>query len=63
MSRSYKITLILQCRSSLPLYRDLSHMSDRELDEEVLELIRRMDRNDSAVIARMRLRGASLSLN
>ena len=32
MSRSYKIALILKSRSSLPVYRDLSKLSDRELD-------------------------------
>ena len=33
---SFKIALIMQSRSSLPLYRDLDRMSDRELEEQVL---------------------------
>ena len=63
MSRPFKIALILQSRSSLPLYRDLDRMSDRELEEQVLELLRRMRRNESAVIARMIVRDPTFSLN
>ncbi|MBK8613635.1 MAG: hypothetical protein IPN85_09090 [Flavobacteriales bacterium] len=35
MSRAYKIALILKSRNSLPVYKDLSKLSDRELDEQV----------------------------
>ena len=63
MSRSYKIALILKSRSSLPVYRDLSKLSDRELDHQVMEMIRRMRMNESAVIARMSLREPTFSLN
>src|SRR6187402_2930902 len=35
MSRSYKIALILKSKSSLPVYKDLAKLSDRELDEQV----------------------------
>ena len=31
MSRSYKIALILKSKSSLPVYKDLAQLSDREL--------------------------------
>ena len=63
MSRSYKIALILKSRSSLPVYKDLDKLSDRELEEHVLEMIRRMRTNESAVIARMVLRQPTFSLN
>ncbi|MBP6310928.1 MAG: hypothetical protein KA408_01560 [Flavobacteriales bacterium] len=63
MSRSYKISLILKSKSSLPVYRDLEKLSDRELDEHVLEMVRRMKANESAVIARMVLRQPTFSLN
>ncbi len=63
MSRSYKIALILKSRSSLPIYRDLAKLSDRELDEQVLALIRRMRTNESATIARMVQRNPTFSLN
>ena len=63
MSRSYKISLILKSRSSLPVYKDLAKLSDRELDEQVLAMIRRMRANESGVIARMVLRQPTFSLN
>lgn len=63
MSRNYKIALILKSRSSLPIYRDLARLSDRELDEHVHEMIRRMRHNESAAIARMVIRQGALSLN
>ncbi len=63
MSRTYKIALILKSRSSLPVYQDLAKLSDRELDEHVLDLIRRMRTNESAVIARMVLRQPTFGLN
>ncbi|MBL7982717.1 MAG: hypothetical protein JNL52_13015 [Flavobacteriales bacterium] len=63
MSRSYKISLILKSKSSLPVYRDLAKLSDRELDEHVIAMIRRMRANESAVIARMVLRQPTFSLN
>lgn len=63
MSRSYKIALILKSRSSLPVYKDLAKLSDRELDEHVLAMIRRMRANESGVIARMVLRQPTFSLN
>lgn len=63
MSRTYKIALILKSRSSLPVYRDLARLSDRELDEHVAEMIKRMRHNESAVIARMVLRQPTFSLN
>lgn len=63
MSRTYKIALILKSRSSLPVYQDLARLSDRELDEQVLALIKRMRTNESAVIARMVLRQPTFSLN
>ncbi|MBK9174845.1 MAG: hypothetical protein IPM46_00615 [Flavobacteriales bacterium] len=63
MSRSYKIALILKSRSSLPVYKDLANLSDRELDEQVLALIQRMRANESSVIARMVLRQPTFSLN
>jgi hypothetical protein len=63
MSRSYKIALILKSRSSLPLYKDLSQLSDRELDEQIMDLMRRMRANESGVIARMVLRQPAFGLN
>jgi hypothetical protein len=63
MSRSYKIALILKSKSSLPVYKDLAKLSDRELDEHVSAMIRRMRTNESAVIARMVLRQPTFSLN
>ena len=63
MSRSYKISLILKSRSSLPVYKDLDKLTDRELDEQVLAMIRRMRANESSVIARMVLRQPTFSLN
>jgi hypothetical protein len=63
MSRSYKIALILKSRSSLPVYKDLARLSDRELDQYVAAMIRRMRSNESAVIARMVLRQPTFSLN
>ncbi|MCO6482473.1 MAG: hypothetical protein J5I62_06735 [Flavobacteriales bacterium] len=63
MSRAYKIALILKSRNSLPVYADLSRLSDKELDEQVREWVRRMTVNESSVIARMPLRQATLSLN
>lgn len=63
MSRSYKIALILKSKSSLPVYKDLAKLSDRELDEQVLALIQRMRANESSVIARMVLRQPTFSLN
>ena len=63
MSRSYKIALILKSRSSLPVYRDLSKLSERELDEQVQAMIRRMRSNESSIIARMVLRQPTFSLN
>lgn len=63
MSRSYKIALILKSKSSLPVYKDLAKLSDRELDEQVHALIQRMRSNESSVIARMILRQPTFSLN
>jgi hypothetical protein len=63
MSRSYKIALILKSRSSLPVYRDLTKLSERELDEQVQAMIRRMRSNESSIIARMVLRKPTFSLN
>jgi hypothetical protein len=63
MSRTYKIALILKSRSSLPVYKDLALLSDRELDEHVLDMIKRMRHNESAIIARMVLRQPTFSLN
>jgi hypothetical protein len=63
MSRAYKIALILKSRSSLPVYMDVDRLTDRELDEQVLTMIRRMRTNESAVIARMQMRQPTFSLN
>lgn len=63
MSRTYKIALILKSRSSLPVYKDVTSLTDRELDEHVRALVRRMRANESAVIARMALRHPTFSLN
>ncbi len=63
MSRSYKIAFILKSRSSLPVYKDLSGLSDVELEEHLRAMIRRMRSDESHVIARMTLRNPSFSLN
>lgn len=63
MSRSYKIALILKSRNSLPVYKDLSKLSEGELDEQVRAIVRRMRADESHVIARMVLRQPSFSLN
>lgn len=63
MSRSYKIALILKSSSSLPVYRDLERLTERELDEQVVAMVRRMRVNESAAIARMVLRQPTFSLN
>lgn len=63
MSRAYKIALILKSKSSLPVYKDLAKLSDRELDEQVTALFSRMRANESPVIARMVLRQPTFSLN
>ncbi|MBL8001696.1 MAG: hypothetical protein JNL05_07030 [Flavobacteriales bacterium] len=63
MSRAFKIALILKSRNSLPVYKDLSKLSDRELDEQVAAIIRRMRVNESNVIARMVLRQPTFSMN
>ncbi len=63
MSRAYKIALILKSRNSLPVYKDLSKLSDRELDEQVNAIVRRMRVNESNVIARMVLRQPTFSMN
>jgi hypothetical protein len=63
MSRSYKIALILKSRSSLPVYEDLSRLSDAELDAQVRSMVRRMRTNESNVIARLVLRRPTFSLN
>ncbi|MEO5584777.1 MAG: hypothetical protein ABIQ75_04925 [Flavobacteriales bacterium] len=63
MSRSYKIALILKSRSSLAIYKDLSLLSDTELEEHVRSMVRRMRANESHVIARMVLRQPSFSMN
>lgn len=63
MSRNYKIALILKSRSSLPIYKDLARLSDRELDEHVHEMIGRMRHNETAAIARMVIKQATFSLN
>ena len=63
MSRTYKIALILKSKSSLPVYKDLAKLSDRELDEQVQALISRMRTNESRVVARMVLRKPTFRLN
>ncbi|HEY0975984.1 MAG TPA: hypothetical protein VGE21_00830 [Flavobacteriales bacterium] len=63
MSRAVKIALILKSRNSLPVYSDLSRLSDLELDEQVRAMLRRMRTNESHVIARMVLRQPTFSLN
>jgi hypothetical protein len=63
MSRAFKIALILKSRNSLPVYKDLSKLSDRELDEQVNAIVRRMRVNESHVIARMVLRQPTFSMN
>jgi hypothetical protein len=61
MSREYKIALIRRSRSSLTLYRRVDELTDRELDEQVMALVRRS--NETAVIARMELRAPTFCLN
>ena len=63
MSRSYKIALILKSKSSLPVYKDLARLSERELDQHVMAMISRMRANESAVIAKMVLRQPTFSMN
>ncbi len=63
MSRAYKISLILKSRSSLPVYQDLTKLSDSELEEQVRVMVRRMRTNESSIIARMSLRQPTFSLN
>lgn len=63
MSRAYKISLILKSRNSLPVYKDLSKLSDGELDEQVRAMVRRMRMNESRIIARMVLRQPTFSMN
>jgi hypothetical protein len=63
MTRAYKIALILKSKSSLPVYKDLAKLSDRELDQQVAALFSRMRANESPVIARMVLRQPTFSLN
>lgn len=63
MSRSYKIALILKSRSSLPVYVNLDRLSDAELDQYVRDMVLRMLRNESSVIARMILRHPAVGLN
>jgi len=63
MSRSYKIAFILKSRSSLAVYMDLSRLSDRELEDHVRRMVRRMSTDESQAIARMILRHPTFSLN
>lgn len=63
MLRSYKIALLLKSRSSLPVYTDLSRLTDRELEEQVRAWLRRMTVDESKVIARMPLGNPAISLN
>ena len=63
MSRSYKIALILKSKSSLPIYKDLEKLSDKELEEQVMAMVMRMRANESSVIARMVLKQPTFSLN
>ena len=63
MSRAYKISLILKSRNSLPVYKDLSKLSNGELDEQVRAMVRRMRMNESRIIARMVLRQPTFSMN
>ena len=63
MSRAFKIALILKSRNSLPVYTDLNQLSDRELDEQVSAMVRRMRSNEAHVIARMVLRQPTFSMN
>jgi hypothetical protein len=63
MSRAFKIALILKSRNSLPVYKDLSKLSDRELEEQVRAIVRRMRTNEAHVIARMILRQPTFSMN
>ncbi len=63
MSRAFKISLILKSRNSLPVYKDLTKLSDVELDDQVRAIVRRMRANESGIIARMSLRQPTFSLN
>ncbi|MCB0568296.1 MAG: hypothetical protein KDC00_14425 [Flavobacteriales bacterium] len=63
MSRAYKIALILKSKSSLPIYKDLEKLSDKELEEQVMAMVMRMRANESSVIARMVLKQPTFSLN
>lgn len=63
MSRTYKIAFILKCRTSLPVYKDLMLLSDKELDEHMVTVLRSMRTNESALIARMVLKHPTFSLN
>ena len=63
MLRSYKIALILKCKSSLPVYKELEKLSDRELDEHVRTMVNRLQVDESHVIARMMIRQFTFSLN
>ena len=63
MSRAFKISLILNSRNSLPVYKDLTKLSDVELDDQVRAIVRRMRANESGIIARMSLRQPTFSLN
>lgn len=63
MLRSYKIALILKCKGSLPVYKNLEKLSDRELDEYVRTMINRLQVDESHVIARMMIRQPTFSLN
>ncbi|MBS1936311.1 MAG: hypothetical protein JSS84_00660 [Bacteroidetes bacterium] len=63
MSRPYKIALILRSRSNVAVYVDLTRMSDSELEVQVQAVMRRMRRNESAVIARMVMREPTVCLN
>lgn len=63
MSRVQKISLILNSKSSLPLYKDLSEITDRELNREIKLIMSRLARNESAHIARMNMHDREICLN
>ena len=63
MSRPYKIALILRSRSNVAVYVDLTRMSDSELEVQVQAVMRRMRRDESAVIARMVMHEPTVCLN
>ena len=63
MSRGNKIALILNSRSSLPLYKDLTLISDHELNREIRLIMSRLARNESAYIARQQVTDAAICLN